>query len=70
MKIVQFSTIILAMITHEENSELPDGLEDGSEDSETGTADEDDWQEETDVSPVESESDSDQEPPRRRSKLD
>ncbi|CAF0842977.1 unnamed protein product [Didymodactylos carnosus] len=66
--IVKFSTIILAMITHEENSELPDGLEDGSEDSETGTTDEDDWQEETDVSPVESESD--QEPPRRLSKLD
>ncbi|CAF1107286.1 unnamed protein product, partial [Didymodactylos carnosus] len=70
MKIVQFSTIILATITHEENSELPDGLEDGSEDSETGATDEDDWQEETDVSSVESESDSDQEPPRRRPKLD
>ncbi|CAF4635642.1 unnamed protein product, partial [Didymodactylos carnosus] len=56
--------------TDEENSELPDGLEDGSEDSETGATDEDDWQEETDVSSVESESDSDQEPPRRRSKLD
>ncbi|CAF4570849.1 unnamed protein product, partial [Didymodactylos carnosus] len=55
-------------ITHEENSELPDGLEDGSEDSETGATDEDDWQEETDVSSVES--DSDQEPPRRRPKLD
>ncbi|CAF1280822.1 unnamed protein product, partial [Didymodactylos carnosus] len=58
--------------TDVEDSELPDGLKTGSENSETGATDEDDWQEETDVSSVESESNSggDQEPPRRRSKVD
>ena len=58
--------------TDEDDSEIPEDLGDDSEDPATSSTDEDSWEEETDVSSVECENDtdSDQEPPRRRSKPD
>ena len=56
----------------EEYSEIPEDLEDGSENSATSSTDDDSWEEETDISSVECENntDSDQELLRRRSKPD
>ena len=58
--------------TEEDDSGISKNLEDSSEDPATSSTDEDSWQEETDVSSVECENDTDgdQEPLRRRSKPD